>query len=128
MRPKEAFDHAVGLRLADAGKAMLDAKCCAPLIERMRAAGITPTAAVQAVGELLAVVGQEAGDLDGTRPLQRLEKRRGRTGAFVRLQGDVYPAGCPLDRDEQVAPAVCARRPSVAATLHRCVRSPAHRS
>jgi len=77
MRPKEAFDHAVGLWLADAGQAMFDAKCCAPLIERMRAAGITPTAAVQAVGELLAVVGQEAGNLDRTSSVQRFEKRRG---------------------------------------------------
>ncbi len=71
MRPKEAFDHAVGLRLADAGQTMLDAKCGAQLIERMLAAGITPAAAVQAVGKLFAVVGQEASDLDGTSAVQR---------------------------------------------------------
>lgn len=69
----EALDHSVGLRGSGFGQAVLDAECLAPLVELVIAAGLALARGEQAAGELLAVVGQQLGDLDRAGLVQFLQ-------------------------------------------------------
>lgn len=60
----EALDHSIGSGRPGFGQAMLYAHLLAQLVELMIAAGLALTAGKQPVRELLAVVGQQLGDLD----------------------------------------------------------------
>jgi hypothetical protein len=54
----EALDHTVGLRRLGRGQSVLDAQFGAELVELVFACGRALAQAEQAVGELLAVIGQ----------------------------------------------------------------------
>ncbi len=68
----ETLDHAVGSGCPGLGQAVLDAQLLTQQIKLMLAAGLALAAGKQAIGELLAVVGQQPGDLDGTSLVQSL--------------------------------------------------------
>ena len=62
----EPLHHAIGSGRPGLGQSVLDAQFPAQLIELMVAAGFAFLAGKQAVGELLAVVGQQLGDPERT--------------------------------------------------------------
>jgi hypothetical protein len=62
--PIEAFDHAIGLGRAWLGQAIFNAQGLAQLVKLVLARGLTLTAGKQAVGERLAIVGQDFLQLD----------------------------------------------------------------
>jgi hypothetical protein len=64
--PIEAFDHAIGSGRAWLGQAMFNAQGLAQLVKLVLARGLTLTAGKQAVGERLAIVGQDFLHLDRT--------------------------------------------------------------
>ena len=66
----EALDHAIGLRGFRWGQAVLDAQFGAELVEFVVARRGTLAQAEQAVGELLAVVGQDGANADRAGTLQ----------------------------------------------------------
>lgn len=55
----EALDHAIGFRRPGLGQAVLDAQGPAQPVELVMATGLTLARGEQAIGELLAVVGQQ---------------------------------------------------------------------
>ena len=71
----EPLHHAVGSRGPGPGQPVLDAQFLAQRVKRMVAAGLALLAGKQAVGELLAVVGQQPGDPDRTGLVQCPQKR-----------------------------------------------------
>ena len=62
--PVEAFDHAVGLWAGGSDQAMLNSVLGAEAIDRVAADGFALAGGFEAVGELLAVVGQQCGDVE----------------------------------------------------------------
>ena len=100
----EALDHAIGLGSPGWCEAVLDAQCLAQEVELMMARRLTFAGGEQAIGELLAVVGEQALDFAGAGPVQRCEKGGGGLGGPVGLDRDEDPARGAVDGDEQVAP------------------------
>ena len=112
----EAFDHAVGLWVHRWRQAMFDTQIGAELIEFVPAGGAALAQTEQAVGELLAIVGQDGTDADrtgafeiaqveptsaiGSSPMARAGVGCGR-GV---VDADKDPPRRPVDGDEQVAP------------------------
>jgi len=70
----ETLDHAVGLRRPGLGQTVLLPQGVAELVELVLATRLAVLGAEQAVGELLAVVGQEPGDLDRAGLVQGMQK------------------------------------------------------
>ena len=70
----EPLHHAVGSRGPGPGQPVFDAQFLAQRVKRMVAAGLALPAGKQAVGELLAVVGQQPGDPDRTGLVQCLQE------------------------------------------------------
>jgi len=98
----EAFDHAVGLWSGGFDQAMLDGVLGAEAIERVAAGGRALAGGAEAVGELLAVVGQQCGDFERGGGEQALEETAGAGGGLVRQAFEVDPAGGAVDGDEQI--------------------------
>ncbi len=73
----EAFDHAIGLRAAGLGQAMRDAVVGTDPIEGMGAGGLALAGGTEAIGELLAIVGEHPGDLKRGFVNQSLEESSG---------------------------------------------------
>jgi len=71
----------------------------------MLSAGLPPMGGKQAIGELLAVVGEVAVDFDGAGRMQGRKKAFGAGCGLVGLEGDVDPTCGPVDGDEQIASA-----------------------
>jgi len=71
----EALDHAIGARRSGLDQAVLDIEPPTRLVKHVPAAGFTFTAGKQPIGELLAVVGQDLGNLDRTGLLRVVWKR-----------------------------------------------------
>lgn len=67
----EALDHAVGLRVLRFGQLMLNAQFSAELIEGVFPRRDTFARGDEAVGEFLAIVGQESTDVERRRLSQR---------------------------------------------------------
>ena len=61
------------------------------------------TQAKKAVGELLAIIGQNGSDTDRTRTFQVTQKAPGIGGCLVGVNGNEDPAGGPVDRYEEVS-------------------------
>ena len=99
----EALHHAVGLRGPGPRQAMFDAQGQAQLVELVLPRRLAIPGAEQAVGELLAVVGQDLADPDRTGLVQSVQEGLGRRRRLVGLDGQVNPAAGPVDGHEQVA-------------------------
>ena len=102
--PVEALDHAVGLRMRRRGEAVFNAEIGAELIELVLAGGLAFAQTEQAVGEFLPVIGQNRPDPDWAGPFQIAQKSAGIGGSLGFEDPDEHPAGCPINRHEQVAP------------------------
>ena len=62
--PVKTLHHAIGLGVFRRDQAVLNVQPCTGLVKRMAARGLTLTLRREAVGELLAVVGQDDLDVD----------------------------------------------------------------
>ena len=102
----EALDHAVGLRVLRLGQSMLDAQFSAELVEGVFPRRGTFARGDKAVGELLAIVGQEGADVERRGLGQRRQKTLGVGRRLGGIYGDEDPAGGSVDGHEQVAPSV----------------------
>jgi len=69
----------------------------------MPSGGLSCLVGEQSIRELLAVVGEDAIDFDGTGRMQGRKKAFGAGCGLVGLEGDVYPTCGPIDGDEQIA-------------------------
>ncbi len=106
MRPSIAFHHAVGLRSARRGQPMLDTVLGAGLIERVLARGLALTVCREAVGERLAVVGEDLLDLDraGRDQARFTSTSDSEKGTRPRLGQSVSPAApCPSRAPQRTA-------------------------
>ena len=99
----EALDHAVGLGVLGRGQAVFDAKISAEVIELVLAGGRRFTQTEQAVGELLAIVGENGADAQRAGTFQIAQKAAGIGGCLGFVDADEDPAGGPINRHEQVA-------------------------
>jgi len=103
----EAFDHPVGLRAFGWDEAVLDAMALAGLVEKVAAGRFTFPGGAEAVGKLLAVVGQDLGDVEGGLGDQAVEEGGGDLGFLGGMDLQVDPTTGPVDGDEEVtAPAL----------------------
>ena len=82
---------------------MFDAQGLTELVELMLSCGLSCPIGKQSVGKLLAVVGQDASDLDRTGCVQGLEKAFGAGSGLVGLECHIDPAGRPADGNEEIA-------------------------
>ena len=104
--PIEALDHPVGTGCSWSGEAVLDAQVLTELVKLMPARGITGPAAKEPVREFLAIIGENLADPDRARLVQRSQKGA-RTGRrLVGFDLHKHPARGPVDRYEQVTPAL----------------------
>ena len=92
----EALDHAVGLRMRGRGKAVFDAEVCTEPVELVLACRGALAQTEQAVGEFLAIIGQNGADADRAGPLQIAKKPAGVGGGPGFEDADEHPAGCPI--------------------------------
>ena len=99
----EPFDHAVGLRMLRRGQTMFDATFCAEQVELVPAGGAALVQTEQAVGELLAIIGEDGADTDRADPFQVAQEAAGVGGSLGATDPDKDPAGRPVDGHEQVA-------------------------
>jgi len=102
----EALDHAVGLRPAWRGEAVVDSELGTALIKAVRSSGLALAVGGEAVGEFLGVVGQGRVDLERCVLVQRLEKALGRSAALVGHELHVDPARGAVNGHKGIAPLV----------------------
>ena len=101
--PVEAFDHAIGSGCPGLGQPVLYAQLLAQLVELMVATGLALTTGKEAIGELLAVVGQHSGDLDRAGLVQGMEEGPSAGGRLVAFDLHEHPARRPVNGHKQVA-------------------------
>ena len=85
------------------GEAVFNAEIGAELIELVLAGGLAFAQTEQAVGEFLAVIGQDRPDPDWAGPFQIAQKAAGIGGSLGFEDPDEHPAGRAVDGHEQVA-------------------------
>lgn len=100
--PVKALDPAVRLGPARGNEAVLDIVSMTRLIERVSAGGLALAGGGEAVGKLLAVVGQKPCDLEWGFIQQPVEKARGGARRLTGQPLQVYPAAGPVDGHEQI--------------------------
>ncbi len=98
----EAFDHAVGLWGPGLDEAMLDTVIGADSIEGVGAGRVALAGGAEAVGKLLAVVGEELVDGKGSLIDQALEEAAGGGCRLILEDFHVNPAGCAINGGEQI--------------------------
>ena len=76
----EMLDHAVSLWMTRPNKSMLDFMFSANFVEEVPACGFALPGGAKAIGKLLAVVGEDLGDLERCCLDEFLEKMPGRLG------------------------------------------------
>ena len=114
----EAFDHAVGLRVAGFDRAVVDAVRGAGLIEGVPAGRLALAGGAEAVGELLAVVGEDGPHEERRFGVQALQEAGGGVGRFVRLDLEIHPAAGPVDGRKQIAMFGFSRHPGQVFDAH----------
>jgi len=100
----EALDHAIGLGMLRRGKAMVDAQVGAEQIELVLAGGGAFAQAEQAVGEFLAIIGENGADADRAGAFQVAKKAAGVGGGLGFVDADEDPSCRAINGNEQVAP------------------------
>lgn len=98
----EALDHAVGLRMSGLDESVIDGVLGADLVEGMMAGGVALSGSTEAVRELLAVIGEDLGDLEGSGLDQAFEEGAGVGGGLGRQDFEVDPAGGAVDGGEEI--------------------------
>ena len=104
--PIETFHHAIGLGPFGACQAMLDLQFGTQLVEGMLTGGGALTRGDEAVGELLAVVGQDGLNMERRGLGQGFQEVLGVGRRLGGINGHEDTAGGPIYRDEEVAPLV----------------------
>lgn len=99
----EAFDHPVGLWPAGSGQPMLDAKRGAQRIEDVLARGCALARGIDAVGELLAVIGQDRADAQRASLDEGSQEGVRGPRTLEGLDLDEHPARGAIDGHKQVA-------------------------
>ena len=99
----EAFAHAAGLRPSHGNEAVLDVQFPAFVVEGLPVGRGALSGAGEAVGELLAVVGEDTADLSGECPGQAGGERGGGARASAGKDLGMDPAGGGVGGDEQIA-------------------------
>ncbi len=99
----EALDHATGLRMLGRGQAVFDAEVCAEPVKLVPAGGLSFAQTEQAVGESLAIIGENGADAQRAGTSQIAQKAAGIGGCLGFVDADEYSAGGPINRYEQVA-------------------------
>ena len=102
----ESLDHAIGLGVSRLDEAVGDVVPGADLIEGMAPGRRALSGGAEAVGELLAVIGEHRGDRERRGLDQAFEEGAGMVGAFGRQDLDVDPARSAVDGGEEVLAAV----------------------
>jgi hypothetical protein len=69
----------------------------------MRTGCVSRPASKQAIGEFLAIVSQDTGDLDRAGLVQSAQEAARSIRGLLGLDLDKHPAGCPINGDKQVA-------------------------
>ena len=105
----EALHHAVSLPITRRNKSMLNLELCTQAVKYMLAAGYFLTVVIflfagKAVGKLAAIIGEQFDDLDRTRRLHLGEEVDAAAFCLVGIDTHIDPAGCTVDRNEQIAP------------------------
>jgi hypothetical protein len=98
----ETLDHAVGLGVSGLDETMIDAMESASPVKGVCAAWPAFAGRTEAIGKLLAVVGQDACDGERSGFDQAFQEALGRGGGFVPEEFDVHPARGPVDGSEQI--------------------------
>jgi hypothetical protein len=98
----EAFNHAVGLRVARPSQAMLDLHASADFVKGVVAAGHLVFGG-KAVSKLRAVIGQYSGDLDRRRELETAQEIDATAFSHVAVDVQENPALRTVDGDKRVA-------------------------
>jgi len=98
----EALDHAVGLGPSGPDETVLNAVLGAGRVEGMLSYGLTFIGGTEAVGELLAVVGEDLGDLERGVLDEVLEEAPSGVGRLRCRDLEEDPAGRPVDGHEEV--------------------------
>ncbi len=99
----KALNHTVGLGMARRDEAVLDGLCVTVPIAAMLIRRFPLTGRAEPVGEFLAVIGQDVGDLNG-RGLEEIgQEALGAGGGLLRQDLNIDPARGAVDGAEQVA-------------------------
>lgn len=99
----ETLDHTVGSGRSGLGQTVLNVQLLAQQVKLMVAAGLLLSTGKQTVGELLAVVAQDARDLDRTGLVQGFQENPGVAGRLAGFDLHEHPARGPVNGHEQVA-------------------------
>ena len=99
----EVLDHAVGLRMLQRGKAMLDASVGAELVELVPACGLAVAQAEQTVDERFASVNQHVADAHQAGPFQIAQEAADVCDYLGFVETHEHPSGRPINRHEQIA-------------------------
>ena len=81
---------------------MFDSEFGAELVELVPAGGASFAQAEQAIGEFLAIVGENCADAYRAGPFQIAQEAPGIRCRLGFVDADEHPAGCPVDGHEQV--------------------------
>jgi hypothetical protein len=100
--PVEALHPAVGLGTRGLDEAVLDGLLGTGPIEAVAARRLPLTGGAEPIGEFLAVVRQDLGDLEGDGCQEVLEEALGAGGGLLGPDLHIHPAGGPVDADEQI--------------------------
>jgi len=100
--PVEAFHHPIGLRPAGWDQAVFDGLFGTELVEFVIARGLFG-AGQEAVGKFRTVIGEALLDAERRGLDHGFQEDPGAVGGAIGFEGDIDPAGGPVDGDEQVA-------------------------
>lgn len=98
----EALDHAVGLWVSGLDEPMFNAVLDTGLVEGVSSGRLSFAARAEAIGELLAVVGEDARDSEGSGFEQALQEALGGGSGFVPKQLHIDPARGTVDGGEPI--------------------------
>ena len=97
--PVEALDHAVGLGMARRDGAVLKVLCGTDPVEAMLARRFALAGGSKAIGELLAVIGQDLADPKGGSLVKIGQEALGASGGLFRQDLDINPARGAVEGD-----------------------------
>ena len=103
VRISETTSHSVGLRRSWWGQSVFNAEGRAERVELMLSRCSALAQTEKAVGELLAIIGQNSADTDRTRTFEVTQKAPGIGGCLVAIDGNEDPAGGPVDRHKEIS-------------------------
>ena len=106
-----ALDHAVSLGMTGLDQPVVDAVAIAGAVAAMTSGGIAFAGGAAAIGEFLAVIGQDFLHPEGRLRDESLEKSGRIRRRFLAEHLDIHPARGAINADEQIAMGVFVRHP-----------------